>query len=158
EAKYIDEINVYDCQNPRSATADFTLLSDTGSTLYHYKWADPQYLDLAIGIIINPGSVASSLQRFACSEQVYSPLATKGQLAKMEFKSLASTTSGDGEIFYDQSHRQGSDDQNEKLVTVLIRYHADMPVPIAPTALLAEPLMHRLEVDKVKWRCAERKF
>jgi uncharacterized caspase-like protein len=156
DAKYIDQTNVYDCESPRSATADFTLLTEAGSTLYHYKYADPQYLDLRIGIIISPGSVASSLQRFACSEQAHSPIVTKAQLAKMGFKSLASTLSGDGDIFYEKAQQQG--DQNERLMTVVLRYYEDKPAPVAPTALLAEPLKYRTEVSKVRWKCAEKKF
>ena len=158
DALYVDEINVYDCENPRSATAEATLLGDANSILYHYKFADPRYLDLSIGMTIKPGSVASSMQRLACNEKVYMPLVTKGQLARMEFKLVASTQSGDGEIFYGQLRENRQDDQYENLLTVILRYFDDRPIPLAPTALLAEPLKHRIEVDRVDWRCKEKKF
>jgi hypothetical protein len=158
DARYIEQVNVYDCQNPKSAMAEATVLGDADSILYHYKWADPQYLDLSIGAIISPGSVASSLRRFACSESVHSPLVTKGQLARTEFKSLASTLSGDGEIFYEQLPAQARDDQNHKLLKVIFRFYKDHAAPIVSTASLGEPLMYRTEVDRADWRCAEKKF
>jgi hypothetical protein len=158
EARYVDELSVYDCQGPRSAISDFTLLGDADSILYHYKYADPQYLDLSIGIIVSPGSVAFSLQRFACNAQIHSPLVTKGQLARMEFKSLASTNAGDGEIFYEQLPSEAQDGKNDKLLKVIFKFYDDRPVPLVSTALLAEPLKYRIEVDRAIWKCAEKKF
>jgi hypothetical protein len=158
DAKYIDETNVYDCHNARTATADFTLLGDAETQLYHYKYADPQYLDLAIGIIISPGSVAQSLQKFACSEQFHSPLTTKGQLAKMEFKSLASTISGDGEIFYELLPTRANENKNDKRLKLIFRYFQDRTVPILSTALLPEPLNNRIGIEIARWNCAEKKF
>jgi Caspase domain len=158
DAKYVEEIAVYDCQSPRSALADATVLSDAGTVLYHYKWADPQYLDLGIGTIISAGSVASSLQRLACSEEAHSPLVTKGQLAKMKFKSLASTASGDGELFYELLSQQKRDDQTERQVMLVFRFYEDKSVSIEPTALLERPLKYRMEVNKVNLKCAEKKF
>jgi hypothetical protein len=157
DAKILDEINVYDCRNSRSAISEVTLLGTADAILYHYKFADPQYLNLSSGATIKPGTVAESLRTLACSETVHSPLVTKTQLARMEFKSVSSTISGDGEMFY-EPRQQGQDAQNGVLLTVIIRYYMDRSVPIASTALLAEPLNYRIEVDQANWRCAEKKF
>ena len=50
DAEYSEDLNVYDCKQWETALSESTIVSKTGQTLYHYKWADPQFLDLRIGI------------------------------------------------------------------------------------------------------------
>ena len=58
DADYSDDLSVYDCKQPQFATAETTVVSKSGKMLSHYKWADPQYLNLSIGSAIDPGTVA----------------------------------------------------------------------------------------------------
>ena len=48
-ADYSDDLSVYDCKQLQFATAETTVVSKSGKMLYHYKWADPQYMNLSIG-------------------------------------------------------------------------------------------------------------
>jgi Caspase domain len=98
DAAYVEELTVYDCK-PVMAVAESSIFDKSGSLLFHYKWADPQYLNLAIGTTFIPSSIASTARNIVCHEEFATPLISKGQLAEMKFRSLASTVSGDGEIF-----------------------------------------------------------
>src|ERR1700691_1946127 len=64
------------------------------------KWADPEFLDLSIGGRITPNSVAAAAQNILCHTELHAPLVKKDELAAMNFKSLSSTSAGDGEMFY----------------------------------------------------------
>ena len=66
DAAYVEELNVYDCTKLAMATAEDSIFDKSGNLLYHFKWADPQYLNLSIGIALAPGSVGSSGRNIAC--------------------------------------------------------------------------------------------
>jgi hypothetical protein len=55
------------CKQPIVAFAERTVISKSGETLSHYKWADPQFLNLAIGTAVVPGTI-----NFFCPEHAVS--------------------------------------------------------------------------------------
>ena len=60
DADYIEQLDVFDCAKPAMATAEISVFDKSGKLLHHYKWADPQHLNLSIGMTLWPGSVGST--------------------------------------------------------------------------------------------------
>jgi hypothetical protein len=160
DAAYVEDLNVYDCTKPATAIADESIFDKSGNLLYHYKWADPQYLNLAIGTALPPGSVGLAATNIACHNEVGTPLVSKSQLAEMKFKSLSSTVSGDGEIFFGTISQPIQNLQDQKEIIFIIHNNADhnineflpkgVSIPDAPN--------FRTEVDHVLLKCNENKF
>ena len=83
------------------ANAENTIYSPSGDVLYHYKFGDPQYLQLGIGFALSETSIGAQAQKIACRPENTIFLASKKQIASgAKFELLSSTASGDGEIFY----------------------------------------------------------
>lgn len=100
DAAYSDDLTVLDCKQPRSASAETTIVGKEGETVFHYKWADPQFLDLSIGTAVGPGTVLYSLGNIVCYERFQTPLFGKTERAAMKLTSVASTTDGNGDFFF----------------------------------------------------------
>ena len=153
DAAYIEVTNVYDCAKPAMATAETSIFDKSGNLLYHFKWADPQHLNLSIGMTLGPGSVGSTAKNIA------NPLISKGQLAEMKFTLLSSTVSGDGGIFFGlRQTAQNAQDQKE--VVVVIRSNLDRNVKefLPPGISIPDPPDFRTEVDHVLLKCNENKL
>lgn len=157
DAAYTDELAVYDCKRQTMAYAERTIVSKSGQTLYHYKWADPQFLDLSIGATIAPGTVASSFQNMLCHEQSRTPLVGKKELATMHYPSVSSTVKGDGDVFY-KPIQNSMNTANQKEVAVIFKMHEDTIFNLPPKISLPEPLYYRTEIDDVLLKCDENKF
>ena len=158
DAAYIEVTNVYDCSKPAMAAADNSIFDNSGKLLSHYKWADPQYLNLSIGITLVPGAVGLTAKNIACHVEFATPLISKGQLAEMKFTSLASTPSGDGEMFFGPSQTsQNIPDQKE--ILSIIRYNSDHNIKdYFPQGIsISDPPNFRTEVDHVLFKCSENK-
>jgi uncharacterized caspase-like protein len=159
EAAYTEDVDVFDCGSPRMAVAETSVFNTTGTLVYHYKWADPQYLDLTIGAPLAPGSTGSFAASIACHEELGIPLLSKEEISKMKFRSLSSTVSGDGDIFYKLLDNDPND-RNQKRVLGIIRFNADhnlsdtMPKEIS----IEKAPTYRLEVDDILFKCNEDKF
>ena len=97
---YQDDVTVLTCKQPNWAIAERAIYNKSGEVLSHYKWDDPEKLDLSIGGQINAGSIYSMTQYLMCDEQLRTPLLTPQQIADMKLSHLSSTPTGDGEIFY----------------------------------------------------------
>src|SRR4029078_5952650 len=54
---YTEQINVYDCNNLLVASSEDFLFNPSKELIYHYKWGDPRFLNLSIGLAVPPGSV-----------------------------------------------------------------------------------------------------
>jgi hypothetical protein len=151
DAAYAEILGVFDCEQPRMAMAENTVVSKSGEVLYHYKWADPRYLNLAIGMSFVPGTVLASERTIVCHDEIRTPLLGKKQVATMSFASLSSTVTGDGDIFYapisDEKSRDGVRD-----ALVIFRMHKDTSLvfPGIDTTVLPK---YRIEVDHVKLKC-----
>ena len=124
DAAYLEEIMVYDCTKPASAIADDSILDKSGKLLFHYKWGDPQYLNLAIGTKIGTHSVGSVARSIACHEELATPLVTKQQIADMKFSLLSSIASGDGELYY-SPNQSDHEVQGQKEILFVAHFFED---------------------------------
>jgi TIR domain len=101
EYVYAEDIAVLDCNKPIWAFAERTYYNKSGEVVFHYKWGDPETLDLSIGPgPINSGSVVSTAQHLLCDAQLRKPLLAPSEIANMKLSHLSSTPNGDGEVFY----------------------------------------------------------
>jgi hypothetical protein len=154
DAEYAEDVNAYDCVKPSVATSEETIFDKSGNTLYHYKFADPRYLDLSVGSAVAPGSVGSSIRNLACSEDLGTPTISKDRLTKMNFESLSSTIAGDGDIFF-ETLREIS--PNEKRFLFIIRFYHDQKISFGSTQLADLP-DYRTSVEEGHLLCAEKKM
>ena len=159
DAAYFEATNVYDCAKPAMATADSSIFDNSGKLISHYKWADPQYLNLSIGITLVPGAVGLTAKNIACHVEFATPLISKGQLAEMKFTSLASTPSGDGEIFFGPSQTSQNVPDQKELVSI-VRYNSDHNIKdyFPQGVSIPDPPNFRTEVDHVLFKCSENKI
>lgn len=152
DVAYQEGVTVYDCENPIMATAESTIISKSGETLYHYKWADPRYLDLSIGVAIAPGTVSSTARKIVCHDELRTPTFGKKQLAAMNFASLASTREGDGDMFYVPiEHSTNVQDVREAIL--IIRLYKDVGLALPGISVQDLP-NYRVEVDRVRLKCS----
>jgi hypothetical protein len=154
EAQYLEQVVAYDCVKHTSADSEDTILGSSNNILYHYKFSDPRYLDLSVAQTIAPGSVSSSFMRLVCSEKLSSPNISKAELSKMNFSSLSSTLSGDGDLFY---KALPNNSESEKQLLFIMHYFQDRLVALAPGISIPEVPSYRTEIDKVRLDCAENK-
>jgi hypothetical protein len=137
------------------AMSEITVVSKSGETLYHFKWADPQFLDLStIGAPIPPGSIPLVAQNIACHEDSRTPLVSKKQLTSMNFLSLSSTVAPDGESFYKvMQHESTTQDIKEALY--IIKTNTDRELKF-PDRSFSGP-KYLTEVHRVQLSCTENK-
>jgi uncharacterized caspase-like protein len=152
DAAYADELDVFDCKQMNTAAAEITIVGKGGQTLHHYKWADPQFLDLSIGSAVNPGTVVYTLRNIVCYDQSHTPLFGKKELASNKFTSLSSTVAGDGDVFFVQTEG-GMNTINQKDVIVIFRMHDDHTVYLPPGISFADVPTYRTEIDRDLLRC-----
>ena len=72
----------------------------------------------------------------------------------MRFNSLSSTSSGDGDLFYEPLSVEPAAGNQRELLFVL-HYFQDRAVALAPGTSIPEVPNYRTEVDKVRVECAE---
>jgi hypothetical protein len=141
--------------------AEISLFNKSDEVIYHYKWADPQFLNMSIGLEIPPGAVAGSARNIGCHDEFNTPLVSKAQLTSMKFSSLASTSSGDGEMFYKQVEGDALQGADQKDVIVIIENHEDHDLttqwPGTPADVIDTLPRYRKEVGRVRFKCAENK-
>jgi uncharacterized caspase-like protein len=158
DAAYIEHMYVYDCNHLISGIAEETIFNKSGKPLFHYKWADPQYLNLTSGNKVEPGSVAYSARNLACYNKASTPLVSKKQLEEMKFSMLSSTLDGNGELLY----RKSEDDQgveNQKAFIFITRNFADRKLfENFPGVSIPDAPNYRTEVDHVLIKCEENEF
>jgi hypothetical protein len=157
DATYLDSVTVYDCKQPASVSAEETLLSAGEDVLHHYKWGDPRYVDFALGGKLEPGSVGFSARSIACYQETTIPSVTKSQLEKMDFESLASLGTGEGELFYKLLPAK-RDTPNEKLLLFITKYYNDPNVPLLPDTSIPNWPKYRTAVDTAKLNCKARRM
>jgi hypothetical protein len=159
-AAYLEQINVYDCSKPFMALAEDFIFDETGELLYHYKWGDPKYLNISvIGFEIRPGTVGSTARNIVCDDALGTPLASKKQIANMNFTSLSSMVGGDGEIFYGPAQKSQSDPHQIE-VTMVFKLFSDHNVKESFSAgvSIPDPPHYRQELDRVLIKCDTNKF
>jgi hypothetical protein len=124
--------------------------------LYHYKWADPGYLNLSIGVPLGPGSIGAAARNILCHDEMREPLLGKRQLSAMNFASLSSLPSGDGDIFYVPMERGHGDDLRD--IIVIIRVYNDAGLKGPDGSVVDYMPKYRTEVDRLKLKCSSNVF
>jgi hypothetical protein len=160
DGEYSESLEVYDCVQPMTAMAENTVVSKAGQALYHYKWADPQFLDLAIGATLTPGTVGYTLRNMLCHEDLQTPLLGKNELSTKGLISVSSTVKGDGDVFYApiQSGTNGGDEKDIRDIMIVFKMHEDTKFNLPQGISLADVLEYRTEVDRILLKCGENKF
>jgi uncharacterized caspase-like protein len=150
---YREDLMVTHCSKPLTAMAESRVTDPKGKALYAYKWADPQYLDLAIGGSFTPGSIAALTQKIACNDELRTPLVGKQELAAMKFFSLSSTMSGDGDVFYAFAQNEPSA-AGSRDINLIVRLHKDVEVSLSKRSVSGVPL-HRIQVSRIRLDCTK---
>ena len=76
---YEEMTNVIDCKNSTSAIAERTVYNRAKDAISHFKWADPEALDMTNAVPIAPGSILAAGERIVCDERIRTPLLRKGE-------------------------------------------------------------------------------
>jgi uncharacterized caspase-like protein len=148
-----DTVLVFDCKRLIMATAESTIVSKSGETLFHYKWGNPEFLDLWVPI--PPGSIASTAANIVCHKDFRTPLVSKKRLTSMNFLSVSSTASGDGETFYElMQHNSATQDKQELLL--LVKFQTDHELEF-PNLSVPGP-KYLTQVHRVQLSCTENKW
>jgi hypothetical protein len=160
DAVYQEQILVYDCTSPMMASTEDFIFNGTGELLFHYKWGDPKYLNIAaIGFAIQTGSVAYSGRTIACDGTLATPLVSKRQMATMNFSSLSSTLDGNGEILYGSAQKSRSDPNQMEVVTVFRNFSDHNAKELFPAGTsIPDPPNFRQEADLILIRCDVNEF
>jgi hypothetical protein len=154
DAAYTEELSVYDCTKPQMATAETTVFDEAGKSLYHYKWSDPQYLNLSLGAAVMPGTIAATARNSLCQDQPPTPMVGKRELANQKLPSLSSTPSGNGEIFY---RSMQFDDNGKDWRGVLLVFKLNEDTKMTFAAPVADTFTYRTELDYIAIGCDTRK-
>jgi len=157
-AVYAEQLVVYDCKQSTMALSETTLIGKSTETLFRYKWADVQFLDLVNVPMANPGSIARLALNILCDEKLRTPLVTKKQVAGMRFHPLSSTAAGDGEMYYSQTANSGSNEQ-QKDVLLVLKHQKDRNVKDDFPGVSAPDFPnYRVAVNRVLVKCGEKKW
>jgi uncharacterized caspase-like protein len=154
---YVEDLWVYDCKQPILAIADETLFNAGGQVLYHYKWGDPRYIDLTLGQKLAPGAIGLTSRSIACNRKVTVPAVSKSQLANMNFGLVASTTAGDGEIFYKIIPTK-RDNQNERQLVFITKFFSERELNLLPNTSIPDSPKFRTEIDTSIINCKEHRI
>jgi len=152
EGSFREDLMVTHCSKPLTAMAESRVMDPKGKPLYAYKWADPQYLDLAIGGSFTSGSIAAMTQKIVCNEELRTPLLRKQELAAMKFSPLSGTVSGDGEVFYALAPTQPSV-SGATTINLVVRLHNDAEVSLSQR-LVSGASLHRTQASRISLNCA----
>jgi hypothetical protein len=158
DADYYVNVVVYDCERPVWKNAEETVISKSGEVLRHYKWADPQLLDLSVGVTtIIPGSIGDTARQIVCSEDLRTPVLDKSKLVAMNFTSLSSTNLGDGEIYYEPVQEKDKEG-DQRTVTVITKYNKEHKIAEITGGWLASGSgLFLFQVQRVKFKCSSKR-
>jgi hypothetical protein len=155
EGTYSEGTVVVDCKQSIFAVADIRPVDPSGQILGKpYKWADPEFLNMSIGTVIQPGTVAQTAKNIVCNEKFRTPLVSKKQLASMSFSDLASTPDGDGEIYF-QVMQDDDVPQGQRSAIVIFKHNNDVEFPIPTTLIIGT---YKTGVFWDRFLCQEGKF
>jgi hypothetical protein len=149
---YIEDVTVFDCDKPIMVASETTIYSRSDEILFHYKWAEPEYVNFSLSMSIPPVSIGATGRNIACHDDLRTPLLGRNQLAAMKFASLSSTVSGDGEMFYVPiEHKMGPDGTRD--VILIIRAHKEYTLKLADGSVVNHIPKYRTEVDRIRLKC-----
>ncbi len=99
-AAYHEFQQVLECKSQRAVIARTTIFDRSGQPIYHFKWGDPDFVDINLGIIIQPGSIGETLRALVCTPNLRSAYIDEKELSDLQLIPLSSTTDGNGQIFF----------------------------------------------------------
>lgn len=156
EGTYAEATVVIDCKQSIMALADTRAVDPSGRVLGSYKWADPEFVNLSIGQVLQPGTVGLTAKNVVCNDKFRNPLISKKQLASMNFPDLASMPDGNGEVYYQAI--QGDDvPKGQKDAILLFKYNNDQEL-IPPTGVTLKLGTYKTGVFWDRFQCQEKKF
>jgi hypothetical protein len=160
EGTYFEDLAVFDCEQPQFAMAERSVVAKTGEVLDHYKWADPQFLNMATARRLTPGSIGLKAGSIGCHDELRTPLISKGDLKLAGFISISSTIIDDGEVYYVPLSELKEGDEIK--LTIAIKLHRTLNLldefAAVPNLTLDEQLTWRYYIARVKLQCRENKF
>jgi uncharacterized caspase-like protein len=157
---YVEDLSVFDCSEPVLAAAERSVVTNSGEVIFHYKWADPQFLNLSIGMKLAPGSVGLIARTIVCHDEMRTPLIDKSDLTLSNFISLSSTVKGDGEMFYLPLTDEMKDGDNiTPIVAIKLNKARTISEDAAQRGLTFNgQLDYRVQISKVEIYCPENKI
>jgi hypothetical protein len=153
---YQTVINVIDCKKSVAAMAERTRYNSQQESISHFKWGEPESLDLSIGGSIAPNSINAVAERMLCDEEMRAPLLPKGN-ANMKYLSRA--VNGDGDISYGPAKTTSNSDYKVELTT-RIKFDTDHPLAelFPGKTIIGLPRSgFRTQADRLQLNCVERK-
>jgi hypothetical protein len=154
DGDYDEDTLTLDCKTPRMLIAEQTIYGTAGDVKFHWKWGDPQFLDISNSKPFPINSVASVAQHILCDDELRTPLVSKSNLASMNFVSLATTSDGQGDMFYAPVNLgAGGSYPSEK--TVIVKEHEDHGLAdfFKGRSVLGLPSTYRTVVERVRLDC-----
>ncbi len=156
QGAYEDDRTVTDCKKSISLLTERTIYNKSGEIISHFKWAEPDSLDLSVGEPIKPGSILSTAERILCDDQLRTPLSQ--QVANTKLSYLTNTVNGDGDIFYGPTKRiSESGYQIESLFVVKFREDHGFADLFPGATIVGLPLSYRTMAEPLQLNCMDRK-
>ncbi len=156
-AEFVEDVSTYDCESPRMVISEQKILDSMGQVIYQYKWGYPRYLNFEMGVKLETGTIGNTARNIACHQEIATPAVSKERLSKMDFTSLSSTFSGDGEMFYEPLPAQQST-QDEKRFLLVFKFFKEQEVPHPPASTFKNFPHYVVEVDRTALKCEEGKL
>jgi uncharacterized membrane protein YhaH (DUF805 family) len=76
---YEEAINVIDCTKNVAALAERTVYNRAKEAISHFKWGNPESLDMSSALPITPGSAFGLAELIVCDEHIRTPLLQKDE-------------------------------------------------------------------------------
>src|SRR5262249_11575781 len=115
-------------------------------------------LNFSNGASITPGTIGATAHNILCHDKLRTPLLGKRQLAAMNFASLSSTGSGNGDIFYVPIKGAAHEEDDLREVIVIFRMHNDTNLKARDGSVIDLLPKYRIEVDLVRLKCFSSEF
>jgi hypothetical protein len=116
-------------------------------------------LNLSLGAELRDGSAGLTAWNIVCHEENATPLVSKKELAKNNFKSLSSMPAGDGEIFY-KSIQNDQDELTRRHALLISTYNIDHSITdsLDPGSSIPGPPNYRTLIHDIVVKCDENKW
>jgi hypothetical protein len=162
ESAYEDQTTVIDCQKTTFLMAERTVYSESGEIIFHYKFGDPEKMNLSAASWINPNTVLWSAATLLCDEQLSTPLLSKNQVAKqiseMKLSFLMPSPNGDGSVLYGPIRTVSNRDyQFEGLMIFNQSYDHSASELLSGNNIIGLPLTFRVAAQTVQAFCKDTK-
>jgi hypothetical protein len=161
EPAYEDDTTVIDCQKSNARLAERTVYSESGEIISHYKFGDPQTLDLSTADPVRPGSLLHSAAIILCDEQLRTPLLSKkriaDQISEMKLSYLIPLANGE-EVFSGPIKTVPNRNYEfEALIVGISRQDRSVSELLSGNNLIGLPVSFRAVAQTVQTFCKDRR-